>query len=141
MEGGAMKIIIEYWVANSESLRITVLQGVATTVPQNVWFPRDGTPSYFSIPVRNHCHATSPRRWIRRGGPVALPPLSLDLYHLDFFFWGHMKSIVFETSVTTVEDITAKIVVTSADTSLEVIQLFFHRRGRFCCDLRSRNFD
>ncbi|GFT97549.1 uncharacterized protein TNCV_387111 [Trichonephila clavipes] len=31
-------------------------------------------------------------------------PLTLDLYALDFFFWDHLKSLVFETLMATVED-------------------------------------
>ncbi|GBM95153.1 hypothetical protein AVEN_17586-1 [Araneus ventricosus] len=52
-----------------------------------------------------------PARWIGRGGPVAWPPRSPDLNPLDFFFSGHMKSVVYETPVHSAEDLLARIVV------------------------------
>ncbi|GBO16290.1 hypothetical protein AVEN_146960-1 [Araneus ventricosus] len=52
-----------------------------------------------------------PARWIGHGGPVAWPPRSPDLNPLDFFFWGHMKSSVYETPVDFAEDLAARIVV------------------------------
>ena len=34
-----------------------------------------------------------------RGGPVAWPPRSPDLTPLDYYLWGHMKTLVYETKV------------------------------------------
>ncbi|KAJ4445736.1 hypothetical protein ANN_12421 [Periplaneta americana] len=66
---------------------------------------------HFSIAVRNHLRATFGNRWIGRGGPVAWPPRSPDLTCLDFFLWGHMKQLVYETVVETEEDLVARITV------------------------------
>ncbi|GBL82217.1 hypothetical protein AVEN_252404-1 [Araneus ventricosus] len=52
-----------------------------------------------------------PARWIGRGGPVAWPPRSPVCNPLDFFFWGHMKSLVYQTPVDSAEDLVARIVV------------------------------
>ncbi|GFV42256.1 hypothetical protein TNCV_3164871 [Trichonephila clavipes] len=46
---------------------------------------------------------------------IGFPALQSDFNLLDFFFWGHLKSLVSETQVAGVEDLTAKIVVSSAD--------------------------
>ncbi|GBN88525.1 hypothetical protein AVEN_69918-1 [Araneus ventricosus] len=62
----------------------------------------------------------------RRGGPVAWPPRSPNLNPLDFFFWGHMKSLVYETRVDSAEDLVARIVVT-ADKVLQV-RFFLYRK-------------
>ena len=40
-----------------------------------------------------------PNRWLGRGGPVAWPPRSPDLTPLDYYLWGHMKTLVYETKV------------------------------------------
>ncbi|GBM18857.1 hypothetical protein AVEN_137240-1 [Araneus ventricosus] len=53
--------------------------------------------------VLHFLNATYPAQWIGRGGPVAWPPRSLDLNPLDFFFWGHTKSLVYETLVDSAE--------------------------------------
>ncbi|GFT76601.1 uncharacterized protein TNCV_3678361 [Trichonephila clavipes] len=75
----------------------------------------DVAQAHFWIALRNHLCATCPETHDGRGGPVAWPPYSPDLSSLNFFFWGHMKSLVYETPVATVEDLTSRIVVASTD--------------------------
>ena len=50
---------------------------------------------------------TFPGKWIGRGGPVPWPARSPDLTPLDFFLWGHAKSLVLETPVETAEELLA----------------------------------
>jgi len=39
-------------------------------------------------------------RWLGRGGPFAWPPPRLpDLTPLDYYLWGHIKTLVYETKV------------------------------------------
>jgi len=40
-----------------------------------------------------------PNRWLGRGGPVAWAPRSPGLTPLDYYLWGHMKTLVYETKV------------------------------------------
>ncbi|GBN20883.1 hypothetical protein AVEN_5412-1 [Araneus ventricosus] len=87
-----------------------------------------------------------PARWVGRGGPVAWPPRSPDLNPLDFFFWGHMKSLVCETPVDSAEDFVARIVV-AAD-KINTTPGIFERVHWSClrrCELRNdthgRHFD
>ncbi|GFV38191.1 uncharacterized protein TNCV_710141 [Trichonephila clavipes] len=75
----------------------------------SMWFQQDGAPAHFSISVRNHLDATCGERWIGRGGPVHWPPRSPDLYCLDYFFSGQMKSLVYETPVNSAEELVARI--------------------------------
>ncbi|GFT92171.1 transposase-like protein [Trichonephila clavipes] len=70
---------------------------------------QDGAPAHFSISVRNHLDATCGERWIGRGGLVHWPPRSPDLSCLDYFFWGQMKSLVYETPVNSAEELVARI--------------------------------
>ena len=42
-------------------------------------------------------------KWIGRGGPIAWPARSPDLNPLDFHLWGHLKSIVYATSIENAE--------------------------------------
>jgi hypothetical protein len=38
-------------------------------------------------------------RWIGRRGPIAWPARSPDLNPLDFYLWGHLKTIVYLAAV------------------------------------------
>jgi hypothetical protein len=44
-------------------------------------------------------------RGIGRNGPVLWPTRSTDLSPCDFFLWGHLKQIVYETPVNSVEEL------------------------------------
>ncbi|GBN20588.1 hypothetical protein AVEN_131532-1 [Araneus ventricosus] len=69
-------------------------------------FQHDGAPAHFS----NYLNATFGVRWIGRGGPVPWPPLSPDLWSLDYF-WGRLKSLVHATPFDSDEDLVARISV------------------------------
>ena len=53
-------------------------------------------------------------RWIRMSGPTAWPARSPDLTCLDFFLWGYMKSMVYETDIDSEEYLIARIVSAAA---------------------------
>ncbi|GFY24861.1 transposase-like protein [Trichonephila clavipes] len=82
---------------------------VTAATRTSMWFQQDGAPAHFSISVRNHLDATCIERWIGRGGPVHWPPRSPDLSCLDYFFWGQMKSLVYETPVNSAEELEERI--------------------------------
>ncbi|GFW92181.1 uncharacterized protein TNCV_3540671 [Trichonephila clavipes] len=88
---------------------------VLATTHHNLRFMHDGTPAQFSIVVPSHIHATCPGRWIRRGRPVAWFQRSPDHNPLNIFFWGHLKSLAYDTPTAIVEDLTAQIVIASDD--------------------------
>ncbi|GFU83707.1 transposase-like protein [Trichonephila clavipes] len=78
---------------------------VTAATRTSMWFQQDGAPAHFSISVRNHLDATCGERWIGRGGPVHWLPRSPDHSCLDYFFWGQMKSLVYETPVNSAEEL------------------------------------
>jgi len=49
--------------------------------------------------VREYLNESFPNRWLGRGGPAAWAPRSPDLTPLDYYLWGHMKTLVYETKV------------------------------------------
>ena len=59
----------------------------------------NGAPPHYSRLVREYLHASFPNRWLGSLGPVAWPPRSPDLTPLDYYIWGHMKTLVYETKV------------------------------------------
>ncbi|GBN03622.1 hypothetical protein AVEN_206132-1 [Araneus ventricosus] len=61
------------------------------------------------------------------------------------FFWGHMKSLVYETSVDSAEDLVARIVVAADKINttpgiFERVRQSFLRRCELCNDTRGRYF-
>ena len=64
-----------------------------------MYFQHDGVPPHYTRHVKEYLHESFPNRWLGRGGPVAWPPSSPDLTPLDYYLWGHMKTLVYETKV------------------------------------------
>ncbi|GFX79033.1 uncharacterized protein TNCV_3913201 [Trichonephila clavipes] len=91
------------------SLELLDSAHVTAATRTSMWFQQDGALAHFSISVRNHLDATCGERWIGREGPVHWPPRSSDLSCLDYFFWGQMKSLVYETPVNSAEELVARI--------------------------------
>lgn len=89
-----------------------LMQGINTTLHQNMFFMHDVAKAHFAILVCNHLDATYLKRWIRRGGPIAWVSQTLDLNPLDFILWGNLNSVVYYTPVDTLDDLIARIVVT-----------------------------
>ncbi|GFX31638.1 uncharacterized protein TNCV_4081621 [Trichonephila clavipes] len=99
---------------NAEIWRAVLLQGGPTTAHQNVWLMHDGAPTHFPIAVPPTYMLRIQRGGLDVAGMSCLTSTLPDLNPLDFFFWGHLKSLLYETPVASVEDLAARDVV-SAD--------------------------
>jgi hypothetical protein len=123
-----------------------LLENVPLDIRRRMWFQHDGAPAHFHIGVRDYINARFPHRWIGRNGPVSWPARSPDMTPLDLFFWGHMKSLIYETPVESEEDLVARIAVASADIA-EMPGLFanirhsLRRRYQTCINVRGRHFE
>ncbi|KAJ4451919.1 hypothetical protein ANN_03397 [Periplaneta americana] len=82
---------------------------------QHIHFLHDGAPAHFSRTARWYLDRRFPDRWIGRGGPIAWPPRSPDLNPLDFYLWGHLKSLVYSSPVPDLESLWNRIVACSED--------------------------
>ena len=71
----------------------------------------DGAPPHFAGAVRGHLNQCFGRRWIGRDDPITWPPRSSDLTALDFFLWGHMKSLVYQAPLATVGNLLARVMI------------------------------
>lgn len=87
-----------------------LLDDVPLDVRQRMWFMHDGAPAHFSLIARDFLNAVFPERWIGRAGPVTWPPRSPDLNPLDFYVWGHLKSIVYSTPIEDADDLRQRVV-------------------------------
>ncbi|KAJ4428626.1 hypothetical protein ANN_24671 [Periplaneta americana] len=92
-----------------------VLEDTPLINRQHIHFLHDGAPAHFSRMARRYLDRRFPDRWIGRGGPIAWPPCSPDLNPLDFYLWGHLKSLVYSSPVPDLESLRNRIVACSED--------------------------
>ena len=127
-----------------------VLPGLLENVPlgirRRLWFQHDGAPAHYDLNVRRFLDQQFPNRWIGRGGAVSWPPRSPDLTPLDFFLWGHMKSLIYATPVESEEDLVARIAVAAGEIAgnpemFGNVRNSLRRRCRACVDVNGRNFE
>jgi hypothetical protein len=93
-----------------------------------IWLQLDGAPAHFARPVRQWLNNNYPRRWIGRRGFIAWPPRSCDITPLDFFLWGHIKTIVYRTAP-------------NSEQELRNVQGSIRRRLGKCIEANGQNFE
>lgn len=123
-----------------------LLQDVPLDVRRRMWFQHDGAPAHSSRIARQYLNERFGDRWIGRNGPVPWPPRSPDLTPLDFYLWGHMKSLVYETPVESEMDLVARVAVAAGDIAqdrrmLSRWQGSLHRRCQTCIEVGGRHFE
>ena len=89
---------------------------------QDCIFQQDGAPPHWGIEVREFLSETFGEQWIGRDGPMKWPPRSPALTPLDFFFWGFVKDIVYQSKVADIRDLVARIKAASQEISLDVLE-------------------
>jgi len=95
-----------------------LLEDVPIALRRRMWFQQDGTPAHFTRDVRAFLHNSFPGRWIGRHGAVEWPARSPDLSPLDYYLWGHLKSLVYETPVNDPETLVARLVAATLNSFL-----------------------
>ena len=68
-------------------------------------FQQDGASSHTARVIIDLLKGKFGERVISRNGPVEWPPRSCDLTPLDFFLWGHIKSLVYANKPATLDDL------------------------------------
>ncbi|KAJ8898419.1 hypothetical protein PR048_003779 [Dryococelus australis] len=76
-----------------------------------MWHQHDSAPAHFArdVSVRVYLSDSFGARWIGRGGPVSWPARLPDMSPLDIFVWGHMKYVVYASSVESRDDLVQQI--------------------------------
>lgn len=87
-----------------------LLENVPLEIRGNMYFMHDGAPAHFRITVREHLNNVYGDKWIGRGGPVSWPARSPDCNPLDYFLWGYIKSLVYQTAVPDIATLRDRIV-------------------------------
>jgi hypothetical protein len=111
-----------------------------------MWYQHDGAPAHYHANARQLLDEVFPNRWIGRGGPVAWPARSPDMTPLDFFLWGAMKALVYETPVDSEEDLVARIAVASGDIAeipnvFESVKHSLQKRFEKCVEVHGGLFE
>lgn len=115
----------------------------------NMWFLHDGAPPHIQRDVTNYLRDTFQIRWIGRNAPVPRkwPPRSPDLNPMDFYFWGHMKTLVYNGVDINDEDELRHRVFQAAETirampnTLERVRNNWLRRLQACVDSDGGHFE
>ena len=55
------------------------------------------------------------QHWIGHGGTMCWPVRSPNLSYLDFYLWGHMKTLVYGASVDNTVELIARTAVTATE--------------------------
>lgn len=114
-----------------------LLDDVSLDSRNKMWLQLDGAPPHFSTNVRNYLDREFPNKWIGRGGPHVFPPRSPDLTSMDFFFWGYIKNLVYNTPPTTADDMKIRIEHAFATVTPDIlrnVRRSFEKRVRLCIE-------
>ncbi|KAJ8893412.1 hypothetical protein PR048_006003 [Dryococelus australis] len=65
----------------------------------SMWAHSAAGGHFANLPASSRTETTSlfALEWIGRGGPISWPARSPDLTPLDYFLWGHIKDVIYET--------------------------------------------
>lgn len=88
---------------------------------RSIIFMQDGAPPHWGLPVREWLNKKMPNRWMGRGSPnMPWPPRSPDLTPCDFFLWGFVKSKVYHTRPTSMQDLKDRIIQAFQEVTTEM---------------------
>lgn len=121
-----------------------LLEDVPLETRQNMFLQLDGCPAHFSLNVREHLNQEYAGRWIGRGSLFPWPARSPDLTCLDFYLWGRLKDLVYQTRPITREDMRNRIqnaVHHLSTAEVETAAFSTRRRLEECVEHDGRHFE
>ena len=74
-----------------------------------LWFMQDGAPPHYATIVRNWLNGNF-ENWIRRRDTAEWAPRSPDFTPMHFYFWGHLKQIVYSTRISDIDHLRQLII-------------------------------
>lgn len=121
-----------------------LLEDIPLNDRRNMWLQLDGAPAHFSLNVRSYLNRKFPEKWVGRSGPSIWPPRSPDLTSMDFFLWGYVKNLVYQTPPTTEEDMKIRICNAFASVTRDMLRNVknnFENRLRMCIEQNGHHFE
>lgn len=119
-------------------------QGILFHDENLVHFQQDGAPPHYCGNVRRWLDEKFPNKWIGRRGPIEWPARSPDLTPLDFFLWGHLKSVVYKTQPVDVNELRNRIIEECRAIPREVfrnVRAEFENRLYYCLQKNGEHFE
>jgi hypothetical protein len=109
-------------------------------------FIRDEAPAHFDRVVRDHLNKQFHQRWIGRGGSLSWPSRSPDLTPIDFYLWGHLKTVVYATPMNDAENLCERVqnacqVIRDDNMVFERIRQSCVRRAQACVQNGGRQIE
>lgn len=108
-------------------------------------FMQDGAPPHFANKVKDWLTATVKGRWMGRGSPtLPWPPYSPDLNPLDFFLWGYIKSKVYTTEMTSLDELKGRIEAAFASLPSDMVRRSIEAyvtRLQYCIRVNGRSVE
>ena len=108
------------------------------------WYQQDGAPSHTSRISMACLEEKFSAKLISGKSEFPWPACSPDLNPLDYFLWGHVKSIVFEVNPRTTEDLKAAVEEAIGSIPSEMLQRTvanFTQRLELCCAAKGGHFE
>ena len=121
-----------------------LLENIPLNIRQTMWIQLDGAPAHFSTGVRTYLNRKFPNKWIGRGGSIDWPPRSPGLTPMDYFLWGYVKNLVFNTPPTTPENMQERIrnaFHTITPNMLFNVRRSFEKRAYLCIQADGHHFE
>lgn len=107
--GTAVTVTSERYVNMLETFLAPRLHTFPNLDIQHTWFQQDGATSHTARQSMAAVKRLFGDRIISRNANIAWPPRSPDLSVCDFFLWGHLKSIVYQTKPRTLAQLKTQI--------------------------------
>lgn len=123
-----------------------LLEDVPLDLRRQMFLQLDGAPAHFARPVRDFLNDTFGDQWIGRGGPIPWPPRSPDLTPIDFFLWGRVKNLVYQSPIDSEEELVARIIAACGSIGespfiFDRVRQSLIRRCELCIDVRGGQFE
>ena len=121
-----------------------LLEDIPLNTRRSMWFQMDGAPPHFYREVRQFLDTQFSNRWLGRGGTQNWPARSPDLTSVDFFLWGYIKGMVYNTPPTTPEDMKYRIREAFQNIPPNILTKVgnsFEKRVRLCLEMNGRHFE
>lgn len=121
-----------------------LLEDVPLDIRQNMFLQLDGCPAHFANNVKEYLNEAYPYRWIGRGSLFPWPARSPDLTCVDFYLWGRIKDLVFQTRPTTKEDMRNRIknaIRGISKAEVETAILSTQERAELCVEHDGKQFE
>lgn len=122
------------------------LEEVPLTYLASLYYQHDGAPAHYQRDVRAYLDVTFGERWIGRGGPVPWPARSPDLTPLDFYLWGEIKRLVYESESESRDELKDKIIAAFETVKAQEFVLIrlkdnHRRRAELCIQSGGEHFE